>query len=115
MRNYVNARGRRKARSIIQYVLLPMCIADRASFFKQLSMQLRTPPREPIKVQARDLVSRQEPVPRISGCRENSFGILPENTFGRSYARVFLHIRTSFQLILPEMKFSLNQMFDFTL
>lgn len=48
----------------------------RASFFKQLSMQLR---REPIKVQARDLVSRQEPVPRISECRENSFGILPEN------------------------------------
>lgn len=36
--------------------------AGRASFFKQLSMQLR---REPIKVQARDLVSRQEPVSRV--------------------------------------------------
>lgn len=47
--------------------------------------------REPIKVQARDLVSRQEPVPRISGCRENSFGILPENSARALVCAAFLH------------------------
>ena len=66
--------------------------------------------REPIKVQARDLVSRQESVSRISGCRENSFGILPENT--RSH---FYICPISFQLTLPEMKFPLNRKFNFVL
>lgn len=77
MRKYVNARGKnegtrgrrrrrrkKRSRSIIQCVLLPMCAARAVLLFSN-NFPCNSAEREPIKVQARDLASRQEPVPRV--------------------------------------------------
>lgn len=56
----------------------------------------RTPTREAIKAGTRfSQQTRTSSPPGISGCRENSFGILPENTLPRTRAFVPMRARAS--------------------